>query len=273
MRKTRRLIWENGSIANSSSEVVVLQITDSHLLRTATSEMLGVKTQSSLKAVLEHAAGVEPDIVIATGDIAQYPSFEVYQRFKQLLAEAFDCPLLCIPGNHDLDQPMLRAGLVARNATMENWALLGIDTHIDDEVSGFFCEERLVDLKRQLGEESAANILVFGHHPPVDVGCKWLDRHRIDNGASLLEILQKDVRVRGYVFGHVHQQAEFFEGLSLLCSPSTCFQFARREENFTVSSELPGYRVLRLQPDGQIQSKVFRLLDYELSLDLSQLQS
>ena len=234
--------------------------------------MLGVNTERSFKAVLAHAASVAPDIVIATGDIAQYPSLEVYQRFKQLLAGAFDCPLLCIPGNHDLDQPMLRAGLVERKFTLENWTLLGIDTHFDDEVGGVFCEQRVLDLRQQLIAEGAANILVFGHHSPVDVDCMWLDRHRISNGASLLETLQRDTRVRGYVFGHVHQEAELFSGLPLLSSPSTCFQFARGEENFTISSELPGYRVLRLQADGQIQSKVFRLLDYELSLDLSQLQ-
>jgi len=253
--------------------VVVLQITDTHLLRTPDSKMLGVNTERSLKAVLEHAASVKPDVVIASGDIAQYPAFEVYQRFKQLLADAFECQLLCIPGNHDLDQPMLRAGLVTRSTNIGKWSILGIDTHFDDEVGGFFCEQRLLDLKRQLCEESAANILVFGHHSPVDMDCVWLDRHRINNGASLLDLLQEDTRVRSYVFGHVHQEAEFFEGLPLLSSPSTCFQFARREENFTISSELPGYRVLRLQADGQIQSKVFRLLDYELSLDLSQLQS
>jgi len=222
--------------------------------------------------VLEHAADIKPDIVIATGDIAQYPAFEVYQRFKQLLAEAFNCPLLCIPGNHDLDQPMLRAGLAERKTTIGNWTLLGIDTHLDDEVSGFFCEQRLLDLQRQFDKDGAANILVFGHHSPVDLDCMWLDRHRINNGASLLEILQGDGRVRSYLFGHVHQEAEFFEGLSLLSCPSTCFQFARNAEDFTLSSELPGYRVLRLQADGKIQSKVFRLLDYELSLDLSQLQ-
>jgi len=223
-----------------------------HLQRTPESKTLGVNTECSLKAVLEHAASVAPDVVIATGDIAQYPSFEVYQRFKQLLAEAFDCPLLCVPGNHDLDQPMLRAGLVERSSTLGNWTLLGIDTHFDDEVSGVFCEQRLLDLKRQIGEERAANILVFGHHSPVDMNCVWLDRHRIDNGASLLETLQADARVRVYVFGHVHQEAEFFEGLSILSSPSTCFQFAPGQESFTLSSEQPGYRVLRLQPDGQI---------------------
>ncbi len=252
--------------------MVILQITDTHLQRTADSELLGVNTDNSLKAVLAHAASVNPDVVVASGDIAQYPAFEVYQRFKQLVDDAFDCPLLCIPGNHDLDQPMIRAGLVHRRATVGNWALLGIDTHIDNETSGMFSEAQLSDLKVQLDSENAAYILVFGHHSPLDVSCLWLDRHRIDNGALLLETLQGDSRVRAYLFGHVHQEVEFSRGLDVMSSPSTCFQFARHEEEFTVSAEMPGYRVIRLRADGRVESKVFRLLDYELSLDLSQLE-
>jgi len=79
-------------------------------------------------------------------------------------------------------------------------------------------------------------------------------------------------RVRAYVFGHVHQIIDLDTPIPILGTPSTCFQFEPGSEEFTVGSQQPGYRMLELDADGSLKSEVFRILDYELSLDLSQLQ-
>ena len=59
----------------------VLQITDTHLLDSPRDTMHGVNTQNSLEAVLDQAlAEVAPDVVLATGDIAEAATETVYQR-------------------------------------------------------------------------------------------------------------------------------------------------------------------------------------------------
>lgn len=248
-----------------------MQITDMHLLASVESTLIGVNTQASLEAVLADAASLQPDLIIATGDIAQYPAFEVYQRFMQTVAERFTCKLLTIPGNHDLDQPMIRAGLACRTFSQGDWTLMGIDTHLDDEPGGIFPQSRLLDLKMQLEQAASSNIVVFGHHPAQLLDSLWLDRQQIDNAAALLEVLEQDGRVRAYVFGHAHQEVERAGPLQLLGAPSTCFQFTQSSDEFRISSEQPGYRLIRLKANGELTSKVFRLSGYELSLDLSQL--
>ncbi|MBV1907545.1 MAG: metallophosphoesterase [Pseudomonadales bacterium] len=242
-----------------------------HLLSAEKPTMLGIDTRLSLQAVLNHARQIKPDVVIATGDIAHNSIPEVYQHFSGMVAEVFDCELLCVPGNHDLDLAMFQAGLIERRLELGDWMLMGIDTHVDGEVCGYFGEQRLLALEQQLRNCHASNILVFGHHPPLSIKSGWLDSQQICNGERLLALLENDARIAAYVFGHVHQEVDIASCVQILASPSTCFQFERQVENFALSSEKPGYRVIQLGRNGEFHSKVFRLLDYELSLDLSQL--
>ena len=113
--------------------------------------------------------------------------------------------------------------------------------------------------------------MIATHHPPLEVGCPWLDKDRIQNGPELLEWLSEHAGIKGMVFGHAHQVIESaYEHLALLGSPSTCFQFAPRSESFAVDDGKPGYRWLRLDTQGGVQTEVGRVVDYPLTLDLSE---
>ena len=56
--------------------------------------------------------------------------------------------------------------------------------------------------------------------------------------------------------------------LRLLCTPSTCVQFAPGSENFRADDKAPGYRWLELHPDGRIESAVSRVSDFDFEIDL-----
>ena len=57
--------------------------------------------------------------------------------------------------------------------------------------------------------------------------------------------------------------------MRLLASPSTCVQFAPGSEEFQVDSEAPGYRWLRLLPDGRLETGVSRVTGIDFEIDYS----
>jgi 3',5'-cyclic-AMP phosphodiesterase len=57
--------------------------------------------------------------------------------------------------------------------------------------------------------------------------------------------------------GDVHQESDNLRnGVRYLTTPSTCFQFLPRVDNFGVDVRPPGFRWLDLMPDGSIESEV-----------------
>ena len=42
-------------------------------------------------------------------------------------------------------------------------------------------------------------------------------------------------------------------------TPSTCFQFTPNSHNFSLDKTMPGYRLIKLNENGQIESEVTRL--------------
>ena len=113
---------------------------------------------------------------------------------------------------------------------------------------------------------NAKHLLVATHHPPVEIGCPWLDRDRIQNGHELLEWMAEHGRIRALVFGHAHQELNLkHRHLSLLGTPSTCIQFEPGSSRFSVDEQKPGYRWLLLGEDGSVRSEVRRVADYPLN--------
>ncbi len=242
--------------------LTALQVTDTHLFPTAGESLLGVCTQDTLEAVLDHAlAEATPDVLIASGDLAQVGEDATYQRFLATVRARFGGPCLCVPGNHDLGEPFERI-LPTQPVSLGGWDLVGVDTHIDERVEGRVGAaglRRLADLLATPGP-GARHALVVGHHCPVEVGAPWLDRHRVADAQALLALLGGHERVRGYLGGHVHQEVEVRVGdLAILATPSTCFQFAPRSERFALDGAAPGCRWLTLHDDGTIETRVERL--------------
>ena len=245
----------------------VLQITDCHLLPSLDATLLGVRTADSLGAVLDAACRERtPDAVLATGDLAQTPVHDTYTMFLETLARYYTGPLLCVPGNHDHGATFVDA-LPTQDLALGSWLLAGVDTHVDDVVGGTVSANELARLEEALDEDTAW-LLVAGHHCPARIGCPWLDVHRICNGEDLVAVLE-NAAVRAYVFGHIHQEAEAGSDVPLFGTPSTCFQFARDTPTFAIDDAKPGYRWLRLGPDGSVETEVRRLADYDLTLDLT----
>jgi len=251
----------------------ILQITDVHLRAGEGSTLLGVDTWDTLLAVLEQALSeASPDALLVTGDVAHDPQPEVYARFDALLGERLSCPRMVLPGNHDVLGHMVR-GPESEQLSLPGWTIVALDSHVDEQVGAEVDAAEFERLKESCAAAEGDHLLVATHHPPVPVGCPWLDKDRIKIGPELLEWLSEHSRVRAMVFGHAHQRFEAsHRHISLLGTPATCFQFAPGSASFAVNDERPGYRWLELGSDGEVCSTVRRVDDYPLALDLGQLK-
>jgi Icc protein len=116
-------------------------------------------------------------------------------------------------------------------------------------------------------------VVLAVHHPLLAVNCPWLDKDRIQNAAQLLECLAEQPAVMAVVFGHAHQVVEQrYRHIRLLGTPATCFQFLPESRSFAVDMRretmMPGYRWLQLEADGSLHSRVERVDDYPLQIEL-----
>ena len=242
--------------------LTVLQITDTHLLDSPGDTMHGVNTQNSLEAVLDQAlAEVSPDLVLATGDIAETPTETVYRRFHDTIASRYEGPCLCVPGNHDLRDPF-DSILSLSHHTEAGWDIIGIDTHIEDRVEGYVSETELSRLESELAV-ATDNVVVVGHHCPVAIGSPTFDAHRIVNGEELTGLLNAHDRVRAYVCGHIHQPLDAFAGdVRILAAPSTCYQYSPGKADSLIDDDsAPGYRWFELGDNGNLDTGVGRVAD------------
>ena len=67
--------------------VKLLQITDPHLFKDTSKELLGINTHESFSQVLKEiqAESFNYDVVLATGDLVQDSSSEGYQRVVEMV--------------------------------------------------------------------------------------------------------------------------------------------------------------------------------------------
>lgn len=259
----------------TSSCLHILHITDCHLSQGADGELLGVNTRDSLDAVLARIAedGQQPDLVLATGDLAQDASVEAYTHFKQKMA-AFGCPVSWFPGNHDARasmQAVVGDGDELRKVVrLGDWQFILLDSLVEGKVHGWLADAELKLLEDALSATPNVHTLVSLHHHPIDIDCRWLDKIGLHNRDVFLDILDQHDQVKGVLWGHIHQQLDTQRrGVPYYATPSTCIQFLPRSDDFAIDEVAPGYRWLRLYPDGRIETEVKRADAFEFNVDMN----
>ena len=247
----------------------VLQVTDTHLYPDMNGKLQGVNTFESFQSVINHAVeDTIPDLLIATGDLAQEPDSVTYHIFLEIVRKVYQGPLICTPGNHDLSAPFEQI-LPTKLMSLSGWYFVPLDSHVDNHVEGHVSQLQLVNLQKVLEHKCPGPTIVLGHHPPVRIQSEWLDQHRMQEGDQLMNLMNSSGNVRAYICGHVHQRHESQIGsLLFLTAPSTCFQFEPASNRFAVAEDGPGYRWLELSPDGSIKTEVVYLPRSELALEL-----
>jgi 3',5'-cyclic-AMP phosphodiesterase len=241
----------------------MLQLTDSHLRAARDGEVKGWVTRLSLELALAAALDGEarPDALLVTGDLSQDGSPASYRWARELFGP-LGVPVLCIPGNHD-DPAIMAAELSGEpfrycgDHAFGDWRLVLLSTWDGDRGGGRLPAGELERLEQVLGRASEAHVLLVLHHHPVPNG-SWLDKVALDNAADFLAITDRHERIRGVLWGHVHQSYDQWRnGVRMLGTPSTCFQFVPGGTTSVVDAHAgPAWRWLELLPDGRIETRV-----------------
>lgn len=241
----------------------ILHITDPHLHAQRDARMRGVNTDETLVATLAHALANprRADLVLATGDLVQDETRAGYARFHDLLGD-LGLPVYCLPGNHDdpvLMREMLSAAPFQFCGVAEHgaWSLVMLNSFARQDDGGVLAPEELDLLESSLANSRSAHCLIALHHQPVPMGSRWLDSVPLRNADEFLAICDRHPRIRGILWGHVHQASDRERrGVRLLSTPSTCAQFKPASATFALDTRPPGYRWLDLHEDGSIDSTV-----------------
>lgn len=258
----------------------VVQISDTHLFKDPSGELVGLNTERSLQRVLSlvRAEQSKIDLILVTGDVSQDGSVESYHRFYQHIVQ-FQRPVYWLPGNHDELQQMQALVSDANRLSpckidIGPWRIILLDSTLPQKVPGELAAEQLAFLSETLEEASEEiplrHVMVCMHHHPIPLGSRWLDSVGLKNPEPFLKIIDCYPQVRSIVYGHVHQASENHRGsVTLYSSPSTCIQFKPKSDDFAVCSSAPGYRWFDLFPSGKVSSGISRADNFTSTVDRS----
>ena len=252
----------------------VVQISDSHLFADPARKLLGINTEESLGWVVEQVQQEQknPQLILATGDIAQDASVAAYERFKQHLAP-LKAPIYWLPGNHDHVNVMAQAVNNPKHLSpcmIEQgvWRIILLDSAVPGEVWGQLVQSQLDFLHQSLENSKNYHVMICLHHHPVLMGSGWIDEIGLKNSAEFFSLTDAHSCVKAIVWGHVHQAFhQERKGVQLFATPSTCIQFKPNSDRFSLEG-YPGYRWFDLFDDGTLHSEVSRINPPYWNIDL-----
>jgi len=240
----------------------VAQLTDPHLLADPRERYRGVDSYAQFQTCLRAVCRADPDLILLTGDLGQDETWAAYGRLRDQLATC-DIPALVMAGNHD--QPHLLRSCLRRHASVApcgvavgNWLVVGLNSHVAGCMGGRLSAAQLDWLASTLRTHPGP-CLVTLHHPPTVIGSPRMDPIALETPEHLLSLVQDFSQVKGVVFGHVHQAWQHQTPLPLMACPSTAMQISPAQPS--PYPDAPGWRLLRLEANGQLHSQVMRIVN------------
>ena len=141
----------------------------------------------------------------------------------------------------------------------DGWLILALDSTQPGKISGTLSQHVLEQLDGQLRSSTANHVLLALHHQPVPVNAPWIDRYALENPGPFFRFIDRDLRIRCVVWGHVHQDFRAQRGgVHLLGGPSTVANSLPRTLKFALDLEGPSCRWLELGADGSVETGVLR---------------
>lgn len=252
----------------------LIQITDCHLGAQQSESLLGLNTDQSLDDVLQliQTSEVGFDHILCTGDVASEAHRDCYQRFETNIRRYFPQPLSWLPGNHDSAELMAanqeRLGIQGRLVILDDWILVLLDSSVPGQVYGQLAASELDFLEHALRTHRDKHVIISLHHQPVLVGSAWIDQYIVRNADTFFQLIDAHAQVKIVTWGHVHQEfQQQRKGVTLLATPSTCVQFKPKCDEFTVDTQMPGYRWFELRADGSFDTGVLRVTNKQYVID------
>ncbi len=245
-----------------------LHISDLHILAEEGRLQHGADTGAILRQAIPRMNGLEPDFIIASGDLISDESEGSYRRLQELLAPLRP-PVHFMLGNHDdraafrrVFRPEEPASADPLCQAFERGGLrfLLLDSVLPGKVEGRLADEQLHWLARELSAHPDRPTWVFLHHQPLPIYIRWLDVLGLQNPDDFLAVLARHPHVEAVCYGHVHQARRFrYRGVLFLGVPALAFQFSSLHQDPTITLEPPGFR--RVEIRGRERRSWLHFLD------------
>ncbi len=250
---------------------LIAQISDTHIRLPGQLIEGQVDTFAYLSVCIDriNALPQRPDLVVASGDLADRGSAAEYRRIKTEL-DRLSMPYFVMPGNHDLRTPMREvfgntpalpvseSGHLQYAIDLPEVRILCLDTLNEGKEGGWLCIDRLDWLHDELAA-SAKPAMIFLHHPPFDCGIPGMDAIKLGNPDALAEVLAEHDHVIGLASGHVHRSVfTQWAGLPACICPSPAHQIhldTNRDAPLSWTLEAGGLLLHRIE-DGVLTTHV-----------------
>ena len=157
------------------------------------------------------------DFLVIAGDLCDRGEPGAYTSLRDALAD-LPVPFILMVGNHDNrsafraafpDAPRDAHGFVQGLHVFDRASLITLDTLDEAEPGhhGRLCDDRLAFLETALRTAPADRpVLLFQHHPPMDLSIPPMDAIRLRNAAEELAAFDRAGRWPDYLFmGHIHR--------------------------------------------------------------------
>lgn len=250
------MAWFDDVFTFNKSSLRIAHVTDSHLFADENERYFNVNTASHFAQTLEHMAMQQLDGVIFGGDLTQDHTMESYLLFSELIKKsALSCPVFWVPGNHDDIAKLnhISGGQInsAKRLLAQGIELLLVNSkgptpagwvsaiHLDEITQ---CLIQSIDIK-----------VIFCHHNPLPIN-GYLDKHLLENGPQLLNILVNSGHVAALIHGHVHNDyQQDFRTLAIYATPASSVQFKKHTVDWQQQNCGAAYRMLCIEKKQGIQ--------------------
>jgi 3',5'-cyclic-AMP phosphodiesterase len=245
------------------SSYLLVQISDVHL--TVGGELLpDVRPRDNLLRGLDllATAGLRPDVLLLTGDLADTGAAACYDDLAAILAgaaRATGAAVVCLPGNHDDREPFRRHllgtaghGPVNQTRWRDGLRIVALDSTVPGAPHGHLDDETLDYLRSQLATPAPDGTVVALHHPPVrspigsmaEIGLR-------DPGRLRDAIAGSDVRL--VACGHYHHPALGTLGpVPVWVGPATAYQADTASPAQFRGIPAAAFSQITLSPDGPV---------------------
>jgi len=262
----------------NKNKAKILHITDTHLFSDDNDSLLGIKTNASFNTVIDEIKQqpCDFDLIVATGDFVQDGSKNGYLRFANSINQ-FSMPCVWLLGNHDIYSNMKdvfeQQKLPERKVVLlgDNWLIILLNSQVQGKAFGMLSTLELSFLSLTVEQYPDRFVIVFLHHHPVMSNCRWLDQHCLKNSEEFGLLVKQYKRIKSIAWGHIHQSFEkIWHHCKVFSTPSTCIQFKPSSDNFSLSYDSPGWRIIELNSNGEIDTTVYSLNENLFMPDISQ---
>lgn len=231
---------------------IVLQVSDTHLR--AHDEGGPTSPSSCVAAALAaaRAAGVEPDLIVHTGDLADDGTVAACEGFARLLPSGGP-PVLAVAGNHDLPDALAAVFGAAGPVTLGAWRVVPLTTWLSGEIHGALDVPAALAL---LDEAPDRPTLAVMHHPPDSPSTNPM--FGVVGAEAFLAALATRPWVRALATGHLHQDFDRVAGgVRVVGAPSTFYAMEHDGERWRGAADgAVGTRVWELGDDGSFRHRV-----------------